>query len=483
MEELNNKQVAKGIGWTSISTIVNGLTQVLRLSILTRFLETSDFGLVAILTFILGLTQVFSDLGFSAAIMSEKELGRLRFLNLFWLQFLTFIIIAIIISACSPLLAAYYNNSDLSVLIPIMLIELVFVGIGKLYDTVLQKQMQFKTIAIRNICASVISLVIAIVLAIVGAGVYSLIISTISNAAIVNIWNLLAGQQTYKLKLVKINYSATRDLIKVGAYQMGTQILDYLSSKLDIILISSFLGVSELGIYNLAKELVLKFVLIINSIVNKVMLPVLSITSDNIIQLRNVFKSFVNSITIVNAPIVGFIAVFSPIIIKIFYGAGYEGAYEIVRIMAVWSIFVVLGQPNGLIAISMKRTDLSFSYTIARLVIMSILLFTFARKSLTAAALTMLVSYIFMFFVSWALLLYRTIRISLNEYLKALIKPCIVVAFDISLLTIINKMFIVQDTVLSNIFLMFLYWAVIIIYVVKYERSIKQMLLGVIKKK
>ena len=98
MEELNNKQVAKGIGWTSISTIVNGLTQVLRLSILTRFLETSDFGLVAILTFILGLTQVFSDLGFSAAIMSEKELGRLRFLNLFWLQFLTFIIIAL--SSC-----------------------------------------------------------------------------------------------------------------------------------------------------------------------------------------------------------------------------------------------------------------------------------------------------------------------------------------------------------------------------------------------
>lgn len=45
-----------GIGWTTISTITNGLVQILRLSILSRYLTKEDFGLVAILTLILGLS-------------------------------------------------------------------------------------------------------------------------------------------------------------------------------------------------------------------------------------------------------------------------------------------------------------------------------------------------------------------------------------------------------------------------------------------
>lgn len=151
MEKISRKKIAKGIGWTSVSTIVNGLTQILRLSILARFLEKGDFGIVAILTFILGLTQVFSDLGFSAAIMSEKELTRNRFLSLFWLQLIVFVGFMIIMSLISPLIARYYNNESLTILVPLMLSELVLVGIGKLYDTVLQKNLQFKIIAIRNI--------------------------------------------------------------------------------------------------------------------------------------------------------------------------------------------------------------------------------------------------------------------------------------------------------------------------------------------
>lgn len=110
MVGISNKKIAQGIGWTTVSTIVNGLTQILRLSILARFLDKSDFGIVAILTFILGLTQVFSDLGFSAAIMSEKNLNRGRFLSLFWLQLMAFVGIMIIISLASPLIAKYYNQ-------------------------------------------------------------------------------------------------------------------------------------------------------------------------------------------------------------------------------------------------------------------------------------------------------------------------------------------------------------------------------------
>ena len=151
MENTGKNKILFGLGWTSLSTIVSGLTQILRLSILARFLAKEDFGIVAILTFILGLTQVFSDLGFSAAIMSERDLSKSKFLSLYWLQFIVFNILMVVVSLFSPLIAKGYGTESLIYLVPLMLSELFFVSIGKVYDTVLQKNMQFKTMVILNI--------------------------------------------------------------------------------------------------------------------------------------------------------------------------------------------------------------------------------------------------------------------------------------------------------------------------------------------
>ena len=110
MSTFNKNTIISGLGWTTVSTIANGLAQILRLTILSRFLSKEDFGIVAILTFILGLTQVFSDMGFSAAIMSQKKISRSDFLSLYWLQFCVFIAMMFSVSVCSPLIANYYDS-------------------------------------------------------------------------------------------------------------------------------------------------------------------------------------------------------------------------------------------------------------------------------------------------------------------------------------------------------------------------------------
>lgn len=143
-DRFNKKLIISGLGWTTISTITNGLVQILRLSILSRYLTKEDFGLVAILTLILGLTQVFSDMGFSAAIMSQKKIENRVFLSLYWLQFGVFVLMMLAISLCSPIIANYYDSPILLILVPIMMSELFFVSLGKLYDTVLQKTWSFE---------------------------------------------------------------------------------------------------------------------------------------------------------------------------------------------------------------------------------------------------------------------------------------------------------------------------------------------------
>lgn len=472
-EIINKNSIIRGLGWTTISTITNGLVQILRLSILSRFLSKEDFGIVAILTLILGLTQVFSDMGFSAAIMSQKKIDNRNFLSLYWLQFGVFTIMMLLISLCSPFIANYYDSPVLLKLVPIMMSELFFVSLGKLYDTVLQKNMEFRTIAIRNMVTASFSLIIAIILAIQGYGVYSLVISTVSQTAMVNVWNLKAGQNHYKLSLQKINFKEAKELMKVGYYQMGTQIVDYFASKLDIIVISSTIGVGALGVYNLSKELILKFVIVINSISNRVILPVFTNYQDDIEELKRIFVLCLKKMALLNAPIVGFVILFCNYIVKIFYGNAFLETIPIVQILAIWALFVVIGQPNGLLAIATKKTNISFWYTIVRLVIMYIMLTLFGRFSLFASAITVTLIYVIMFFVNWFMLVRKCISLSLIEYLLVFKKACGVITLIVSSLFIIRTalMYFNVNTDVTNVIIFSIYISTIILFLYISEKD------------
>ena len=227
------KQAISGAQWMFVSTITTSIVQILRLSILTRFLEKSDFGIVAIMTFILGLTFTFTDLGFSSAIMYKQGLNRKEFSSLFWIQLFTFGILYILLSLCSPWVSQFYKEPSISILMPIALLDLVLQGIGRLYDTILQKEMLFKQMAFRNIISAFISLLIAFILALSGYGIYSLILSTLSQSAILNGWNFIMGQKHYRINAY-INIKQSTPLMKIGIYQTGTQILDYIASKIDV---------------------------------------------------------------------------------------------------------------------------------------------------------------------------------------------------------------------------------------------------------
>lgn len=189
----------KGVKWTSVSTVATVITQFVRIMILTRFLEKSDFGIVSIVNAIIGLCITFTDLGFSSVIMYKNHISSKEFSTLFWVQLMAFGILYLVLWCLSSLVASFYDEEKLITLIPLAALTVIFQALGKLYDTVLQKQFQFKTIAFRNIFSNILSLFVAVVLAWIGFGVYSLIFSTLIYAFILNSWNFIYGQKVQKI--------------------------------------------------------------------------------------------------------------------------------------------------------------------------------------------------------------------------------------------------------------------------------------------
>jgi O-antigen/teichoic acid export membrane protein len=437
------KQIITGAKWTTVATLSIAFSQILRLAILTRFLDKADFGIVAILTFVIGLTQVFGDLGFSVAIIHKKLISNNEFNSIFWTQFLLFLVLYCLLAFCSPLVADFYKEPSISYLMPIALLDLIFWGIGKLYDTLLQKQMKFRKMAIRNIVSSFISLLIAFLLAYFKFGIYSLIFSTLFYTASNNIWNFIDGQKDYRIKL-HLSFLEVKPFFMIGIYKTGSQILDYFAGKLDILIIGKIWGIESLGVYNLAKELIFKVISVFQSIITKVGLPLFANNQENIPLLKTHYSKLTQLVSLINFPITACICAFSRIIVHLLYGDRYFEAAPLLSLLSIYAMIYCVSSSVGILVTAAGKTYLDFRWTIIRSIITPIAIFLASFYSMNAVIIGQIIIGLIGFFYTWKYIINKLIFLSLSDYIKSFYRIGI-----ISLVISFIFYFIINDNVLG----------------------------------
>lgn len=415
----DKKKLLGGTFWTTLSAIITALVQIATLSILSRFLAKTDFGVVAIVTTVYGLIQTFANLGFSVAIMHKKDLSAEEFSSLFWIQFIVFAIIYFACILFAPLIAKFYEEPMLQSILPLFLISLFLLGIGQLYGTLLQKQMQFKTIAIRNITSQIVALSVAVVLAVLHFGVYSYVFSLLLQIVVVNIWNFISGNRQIRIRFF-VSINRVRQLVKIGLFQTGSSILDYLSSSIDVFIIGKWLGMENLGIYNLAKDLVKKIVSLATTIATKVATPYFSRIQEKKTEMANYYCKMISLISMLNFPICVVLGCFSSFVVYLIYGASNMAVGPILMVFSLWGMLVSVDSPVSNIVVATGRTDLSFLYTVCRIIIVIPLTYIVALKgNLMAMALCTFICELIICFISCKIELTMTIGLKITDFLRS----------------------------------------------------------------
>ena len=465
---MSDKNVAiKGGIWTSISMAFTMLATMGRVMILTRFLDKSDFGLVSITNMVIALCSTFTDLGFASVIMYRQKFNEREFSSLYWIQFILFFIIYSVIAIISPFIASFYNEPILTMILPIAALSIVFQGIGKLYDSVLQKKYMFRQLAYRNIISNIASLFIAVFLAWKGYGVYSLVYSTLFQIIIINIWNFVSGVKIQKPKFV-LDFKEVIPLIKIGIYQTGTRILDFFSGKLDVLIIGKLLGTEALGVYDLSKELVFKLVDFVRSVVSKVALPILSNNNNDDDVVKTRFLQVTKIVAFMCIPICATVAVFSRDFVTIMYGSNYVESAPLVSIFAIVTIFTSITSFFDMLGVAKGRTDLNFKNTIYRIILTTPVIALTSLISLQAVAWGQLVVTLIMVVLFWYIVVQKTYPISFKVYYSQFDRILIVtssVAILVSILIYIVNVFTFIDNYLLRFAMYFGSYISLVIFV------------------
>ncbi|AXT51968.1 colanic acid exporter [Aquimarina sp. BL5] len=414
------EQAVSGVKWTTLNSLTLALCSLLKISILARFLEKEDFGLMALIMFVMGFLNLFMDMGLSSAILYKQDIKKKEYSSLYWINIVFSMFLFITIYLISPFIGSFYNNPELVGLVRLMGISLILSSLGKQFKTILEKEFRFKSIALIEIVSAVLSLIIAVILAWHNYGIYALILSSLFQYFLINMLFLIIGLRNYGL-LLHFVFLETKPFLKIGLFEVGGQIINYFNRDLDILIIGKFFGSELLGGYSLAKQLVYRPAQVLNPIFTKVASPILAKMQNDVKVLKTSYLKLLNIVSTINVPIYACLLIFAPIAVAILYGEDYENIIYLVRVLSVYMIFRAFGNPVGSLLIATGRTDIGFYWNLANFLIMPLIIFIGVQFSLETVTILITLSMIVLFIPSWYFLVYKLTNTSLQEYVKSLI--------------------------------------------------------------
>ncbi len=413
------EQVTTGIKWTTLATVVLAVVALLKVSVLARFLEKSDFGLMALVTFVMGFMNLFNDMGLTSAILHKQEVTKPQYASLYWFNLLVSAIIYLLLLGVTPFVTDFYNEPELTVLIPLVGLNLLISGIGIMFKTIEQKNLLFKQIALIDIGSAVVSLVLAIYLAINNYGVYALVYPLIVQVLLNNLLYLALGLKKYGLQL-HFKLRETKPFLKIGIYQVGGQVVNYFNRDLDVLIIGKMFSTDVLGGYSLAKQLVSRPMQVLNPIISKVASPTLARFQNDLQALKNNYLKLINIIATINIPAYVLVIIFAPWVVEILYGAPYLNIVILVRILSVYMLIRAISSPVGSLVIATGRTDLEFYWNLITLLVTPICVYVGSRFGIIGAAWGMTLAMFLLFLPGWKVLVFKMTSATLREYSRAI---------------------------------------------------------------
>ncbi len=414
--DLRAKAVS-GVKWSTVATGSKAVIELARISILTYLLEKSDFGIIAIAMMIIGFAEIFSNMGLTIGIIHKQNITQKQYSSVYWLNLMTSVIAFSILVGATPLLSSFYNEPILNSVIPLLGLQIIINAIGKIHQTIKTKELHFAFISKINVISTFIGFLLTVILAYLGFGVYSLVWGQLFQVTINQGIFLITGI-TDKNIIFHFSYVEVKEFISIGSYQLGSQILDFLAFQIDVFLIGYFFGMNNLGIYSIGKELVIKPFQMINALVLNVASAAFAKIQNDVEAIKRNYLKLAEVVTNLSFPLYLVIFIFADTIVAILYAPTFSEVAIFLRILIpVGMISSVNSIPSTLI-IAKGRTDISFRWTVIRVVISTgmILFASFFSIYFVAASQSLLV--VVFFFIYWRIAVYPLSGITLNEYLN-----------------------------------------------------------------
>jgi PST family polysaccharide transporter len=337
MRSEESQCIVSGLRWTYLSVFIQGALKALVLIVLARLLGPREFGILGYALLCTTFLERVGQIGVGPAIVQQREIDPDYIKTAHLISIGSGALSTVIIWLGAGQLAGFFGEMSLVPVLQVLSFGCLLEALGVVADSLLQRQLRFKEIAVADNAAYFVGMaVIGVGLAALGCGVWALVVATVSIKVVrliaLRIYVPSAGPGSWRGVYA-------RSLLRMGAgFSLG-RLFNFFSLQGDNFVVGRVLGVEALGMYSRAYQLMTLPAMYVGQIFERVMFPAMAKTQDTKERLKMQFLVSLEAIGLIALPAGVGMFLLSRELIMVAFGPAWEPIVPVLSFLSFGVFF------------------------------------------------------------------------------------------------------------------------------------------------
>jgi O-antigen/teichoic acid export membrane protein len=322
----------RGGSWLGAGSLAEQMVRFARNMLLTRLLAPGAFGAMAIVMSCSAIIGTLTDVGQRAAVIQNPRGREKAYLNAgWWMGMGRAVGMYAVIFIAAPFVGRFYGNVELSGLLRVALVTILFEGAMSPRSILPEKDMKFgKWMTISN-GGAILGVITTVILSFYLRDVWALAIGTCSENAF---RCLLSYILCPGLPSLGWDRRVVRELYKFSRAVVGLSFLNLIFSRTDIFVLGKLYSTTTLGLYTMGVLLVQTPSSFITRMMGQILFPSFAHVQDDKERINRILVETTSWLILLGLP--GVIAIYlcGHSLLTVIYGARYVAAFGALALAA-----------------------------------------------------------------------------------------------------------------------------------------------------
>jgi O-antigen/teichoic acid export membrane protein len=324
--------VLTGFKWKIVTMVVSEGTRVAVAVVLARLLVPKDYGLAGMAFIFAGFVTLFADVALGGALVQRRVIDELDRSTVFWASLGLSLAVMAGAMGLSGVVADFFGEPKVRNLIIVLSFSFPLAALSTTQVALLTRRLAYRSLELRQIVGVLCGAVAALAFAVGGFGAYAIVANFLTATAVSTalLWRLSSWrpQMTFSRK----------SLVGLGGFGLklfGIRMLNYGNLNADNLLIGRFAGVSALGIYSLAYNVMFTPLVRIANPIAGVVYPALTRMQNDLARMRIAWLRSKRLSAALLAPTFFAIMVTAPDLVSVVFGAKWKAAVPVIQLLCI----------------------------------------------------------------------------------------------------------------------------------------------------
>jgi PST family polysaccharide transporter len=251
-EPNSSKRFNRALRWAYVMTLGRQVGTAGVTFVLAALLGPEAFGTVALAAVYIAFLELFLEQGMTNALVQRKDLREDHLDAAFWMILGLSLLLCGVSLALAPVWAGANDLPILTPVISVLAVTLPIRGLTIVQQAWLQREMDFKALAVRTNFSTLGAGAVGIGMALMGYGVWALVAQQIGTAllSLILLWSMSPWRPG-----MRFHFSAFRELLGFSTGAMLSRLGVFVNRRVDTIVMGMAFGPVAVGLYRLAERL------------------------------------------------------------------------------------------------------------------------------------------------------------------------------------------------------------------------------------